>query len=111
MAKVKIKHENGKDEWVTEHKGNNEEDEAEFVAAYINNNPMQETGMDAGGGKKKRIKCDKKKMQCDFDNHPGFGVREGGSSISKKLWCLPQRDAQGRIIGYTCYGDGPYSCG
>ena len=64
-------------------------------------------------GEDQNSEIDLEKMQEDFDNHPGPGVVKVPDPPKGPpyLYCLPLRDRNGRIIMYTCGGNGPYLCG
>lgn len=61
----------------------------------------------------KDVEVDLSKMQDDAQKSPKCeGVSgEPGDLGPPYKYCLPLRGPGGVIIWYTCYGDGPYTCG
>lgn len=75
-----------------------------FKKAYLNNNEMNYKKVEGDND----YAVDTEKMDKDFDDHPN--IDGGGVKGNTYAYCLPLRNAANRIIGWTCYGVGPYTC-
>lgn len=57
------------------------------------------------------VEVDTSKMQGDANAHPDIpGVVIEGKKGPPYLYCLPLRNSAGKIIWWTCGGNGPYTC-